>query len=148
MLRLVVALLVGQVIYEWVDEKGETHFSDDVSTIPATAKRRVTTGADIMVTPAAPKSDAGVRSAPTGPDSCARAKAQVDLLEKQLVQEKQDFERLQEAEGLACQRHQGAPGRYAQCMANRSTAPKATGTADQLEAARESLRRVQVSGCQ
>lgn len=147
-LALVLALLGGQTLYEWVDELGESHFTDDVSTIPAKAKRRVTTGEEIMVTPAAPKIDAGVRPARLGPDSCAQARAQIARLEQQREKEKVDFEKLKEAEGLACQRMQGATGaRYAQCMASRTQAQPHSSTPAQLETAQETLRRAQANGC-
>ena len=99
---LVVSLLSGQVIYEWVDSKGESHFTDDVSTIPAKAKRRVTTGVEPVIS--VPRSPDAGKPAPTpppvaparpsGPDSCERARKQIQDVEQQAQREQAAFEKI------------------------------------------------------
>lgn len=165
-LVLLLALLAGPTIYEWVDAKGGTHFTDDPSTIPAGAKRRVTEGAEVMISPAAPRPDAGVArptldagvvraTLPTpevGPDTCTAARKQISQLERQLQEAKGAFEETQEREAAACRQRLMTHGdaTFAACMAGRSSEPDQAPTAavqNQLEAARETLRRAQVSGC-
>ena len=41
-LWLLLTLLGGQTIYEWVDGEGQSHFTNDERSIAAGAKRRVT----------------------------------------------------------------------------------------------------------
>ena len=154
MLVLVVALLSGQTIYEWVDGAGQRHFTDDPATIPQGARRRATDGAELMIIPAAPRSDAGVRAAPAAAaptqDSCARAKERISLIEKKLEQARAATVELQEREGRSCQEVlmlQGQPG-FARCMASRTeAAPPSEAVKKDLEAAQETLRRAQVNGC-
>ncbi len=161
---LLLSALLSQTLYEWVDSKGESHFTDDVGSIPKGAKRKTIEGTPLMVV--APSGDAGVPRAAVVPakpapvvgspeakptDACTRARGQVDALEKRLVQMKTDAQAAQTDEGLACQqvlRIQGQPA-FARCMASRqdvkvpATAPVET----ELESARETLRRAQVDGC-
>ena len=154
MLVLVVALLSGQSIYEWVDGAGQRHFTNDPSTIPQGARRRVTEGAELIITPAAPRPDAGVPAVPAAAapvqDSCALAKQQISLLEKQTEQAKAAAVELYEREGRSCQQVlmlQGHPG-FALCMASRTEAAAPSETAKkELEAAQEKLRQAQVNGC-
>ena len=155
---LLLALLAGPTIYEWVDAKGGKHFTDDPSTIPANAKRRVTEGAELMITTAA-KSDAGVAATPapapappTGTDSCTAARQQIAQLERQLQEAKVSFEETQAREMAACRERLALRGDavYAACLAGRTTEPSTSPTAPvqaQLDAARETLRRAQVNGC-
>jgi hypothetical protein len=157
-LALVVSLLSAQVIYEWVDSKGESHFTNDEKTIPANAKRRVTTGADLVVVAA--KADAGVSAVvaaddagvavPPGPDACMLARQAVLKLEREVELAKVEAQQADEREYQRCQqalRLQGDFG-YARCMSSRTKrAPPSTAAATKLEEARETLRRAQVSGC-
>lgn len=154
-LLLLISLLAGPTLYQWTDAKGGLHYTDDPSTIPAKAQRKVTTGADVMVTPAAGKGDGGVSpSAPasTGPDSCVQARKVVDQLERQVQEAKVVDPKTEEKESQHCQeqlRLMGQPA-FARCMAGRTKAPS-NGAVEavqaQLEGARETLRRAQVSGC-
>lgn len=154
-LALVVSLLSAQVIYEWVDSKGESHFTNDEKSIPAKAKRRVTTGADLVVVAA--KADAGVSAvadagvaASPGPDSCTLASQAVLKLEREVELAKVEAQQADEREYQRCQqalRLQGDFG-YARCMSSRTKRPPPdTAAATKLEAARETLRRAQVNGC-
>ena len=143
MLTLVVALLSSQVIYEWIDSKGDSHFTDDVSTIPAKAKRRTTTGVEPVLsipragphdagltrTDAGAQIDAGLTRAdagvaqgaakPSGPDSCERASQRIEEIEQQQQREKQAFAQQVEAEEQQCQTALNTLGQagYARCMA-------------------------------
>ncbi len=155
---LLLSALLSQTIYEWVDSKGESHFTDDVSTIPAGAKRRVTEGAPFIVEPG----DAGpgkkataplpVVTPKAGPDTCARARDRVRSLEQQLAQVKAAQENAANAPN-PCQRALNVGGQpaYARCMASRPngapTAPSTSGLEKDLDAAREALRKAQVEGC-
>ena len=154
-LFLLITLLAGPTLYEWTDAKGGLHYTDDPSTIPADAKRKVTTGAEVMISPAAGKGDGGVApSAPSssGMDSCVQAHKTVDQLERQLQDSKQVAPRTEEKENQACQEQLhllGEPA-FARCMAAR-TAPPSNGAVEalqaRLESARDTLRRLQISGC-
>ena len=153
-LLLLISLLAGPTLYEWTDAKGGLHYTDDPSSIPANAKRKVTTGAEVMVTPATGKGDGGVANAApaTGTDSCAQAKRAVEQLERQLQDAKLAAPKDEEQENQHCQeqlRLLGQPA-FARCMASRTKAPS-NGAVEalqaQLETARDTLRRAQVSGC-
>jgi hypothetical protein len=159
MLRaLIITLALGQ-IYEWVDSKGESHFTDDVSTIPKGVKRRTTEGtAPVVETQTAPKSAPAPAQPnvqkPAAPDLCVAAKARVADLEREL-------EAAKAAEAKAAQtpsdcqallRTQGQPA-YARCIRfpDKTLAKPAPAQSPrieiQLERAREDLRRAQVDGC-
>ncbi len=159
MLRaLLMTVVLSQTLYEWVDSKGESHFTDDPGSIPRGVKSKVTSGAPLNTVSG---DDAGpsraVKPTPTpaptvGPDSCARAKAQVADVEKRLAQVKPDQEAAQAKERARCQgvlRTLGQPA-WARCMAGVQEAAPATPTApleQELDRARETLRRAQVEGC-
>lgn len=144
---LLVALLSGQTIYEWVDAKGQSHFTNDEGSIPSGAKRRATSGDALTQSPPVAKADAGVAPAPVAaaPDTCAPARLRVAQLEKQLQEP-----RVVTAESTRCQEVlmvQGQ-GAFAQCMASRSPAGvPGEAVQKELEAARDVLRKAQVSGC-
>lgn len=154
-LLLVLSLLVGQTIYEWVDEKGESHFTNDPNSIPAGAKRRPTQGAEVLIEPSAPKKvkpggvDAGVVAArPPGPDSCAQAREVISQLESRRAQAQQ----AKENQGSRCQEvlKTHGQGEFARCMAGGSDRADASGVDPvevQLEGARATLRRAQEEGC-
>ena len=172
-LTLVVALLSSQVIYEWVDSKGESHFTDDASSIPAKVKRRTTTGVEPVVSvPRAESRDAGlnrtdggaqldagmtradsgvaqVAAKPSGPDSCERARKRIQEIELQQQREMQAFTQQVEAEGQQCQTALNTLGQagYSRCMAGRTQRQPPSGAGAQLEEARDALRRVQIEGC-
>ena len=163
---LVIALLAGQTFYEWVDASGQSHFTDDPSTIPAGAKRRTTQGAEPMVVTTKP-SDAGVAmgardggvklatppktaQTPSGPNKCEQAQQRIAELEKRLAQVKDGASGDEQREAQRCQEQLNllGQGAYAQCMAARQQRPPKTAALEKdLEVAREELRRVQVGGC-
>ena len=152
-LLLLVALLAGPTMYEWTDEKGGLHYTDDPSSIPANAKRRVTTGAEVMITPAAGRGDGGVAPAlPAGADTCLEGQRRVAELERRWQEEKLVGPRIVEKENQQCQeqlRLHGEPA-FATCMAGRTKAPsngKVEALQAQLDGAKDALRRAQVSGC-
>lgn len=149
---LLLSVLLSQTIYEWVDSKGESHFTDDPSTIPKGVKRRTTEGAPVLVEPG----DAGpgraapmpVTSPKAGPDTCERARERVRTLEQQLAQAKAEPEKAPNP----CQQALNVGGQpaYARCMASRSNGapkPSTAATEKDLEAAREVLRKAQLEGC-
>lgn len=165
-LLLLLSLLSGQAYYEWVDQHGESHFTDDPSSIPANAKRRTMNGLEparrvepVRVDAGVPSLDAGTRAAapavkPTppaaGPDACERAQARLAALEAEVERSKaQTAEReKQRADRCMGQLQRFGQGAYAQCMATRQEPPTARDhSARELEAAREALRRAQVDGC-
>ncbi|MDP2275155.1 MAG: DUF4124 domain-containing protein [Archangium sp.] len=155
-IALVVALLSGQVIYEWVDARGQSHFTNDQGSIPADAKRRATSGGALTVTPAVAKVDAGVVApapavaATPAPDTCGPARVRVAQLEKQLEDSKSVPDQVQEQERKRCQEVlmvQGQGG-FAQCMATRSQGGQPSEAMQkELEAARDVLRKAQIRGC-
>lgn len=158
---LLIALLAGQTFYEWVDSSGQSHFTDDPSTIPANAKRRTTQGAEPMVV-TTKSTDAGVKSvaapprttqappAASGPNKCEQAQARVAELERRIAEVKASAAGDEEKEAQRCQVQLNTLGQgaWAQCMAARQQrAPKTAALEKDLEDAREALRRVQVGGC-
>ena len=155
-LTLVVALLSSQVIYEWVDAKGQSHFTDDRSTIPKGVKPRETQGAEVSVVPAstpppvAEAADAGVEEEETQ-DTCAVARDELAKAEEQANMEQAAQAQLEEEASARCGNvlltH--GQGSFAQCMAGRSEAITHDDSAveQQVEAARESLRVAQSMGC-
>lgn len=154
-LMLVLALLGGQTLFEWVDAKGQSHFTNDESSIPAGVKRRVRQGQGLTVISAARSADAGVASkAPDAGqgagDSCALAKEAIATLEQEFERSRDQAKELQEREGRECQEVlmlQGQPG-FARCMASRTeAAPQNEVLKNELEAARERLRQSQQNGC-
>lgn len=151
-MMLVVALLSGQTIYEWVDSKGQSHFTNDPGSIPSGARRRTTTGEELTVTPSAGKGDAGVvaPAASPAPETCGPARAKVAQLEKQLADSRGASAEVEERESQRCQevlRLQGHGG-FAQCMASRTQAgPPSEAAQKELEVARDALRKAQISGC-
>lgn len=157
-LLLVLSLLVGQTIYEWVDAKGESHFTNDPNSIPAGAKRRPTQGAEVLIEPSAAKKvkpsgvDAGVVAArPPGPDSCAQAREVISQLEARRAQAQQ----AKEQQGSRCQEvlNTHGQGDYARCMAggadgaDGADASRVEPVEALLEGARATLRRAQEEGC-
>lgn len=169
-LLLLLSLLSGQAYYEWVDQHGESHFTDDPGSIPANAKRRTVEGMEqprradpVRVDAGAPgRNDGGVQSAapvrpapptvspPTGPDSCERARKKVASLEAAVERGKAYTAEREKAQADRCmaQLQRFGQGAYAQCMATRQQGIDTRDTAGRdLEAAREELRRAQVDGC-
>lgn len=151
-LALVVALLGGQVIYEWVDAKGQSHFTNDASTIPSGVSRRETRGGEFSVVPASPPAPAKKVEAlvETSVDTCAEARVQISGLEQQLEEARVSADQWAEEQGRRCQQVLLVLGHpfFASCMAGRSEPPPPDeAVTKQLEDAREQLRRAQVSGC-
>jgi hypothetical protein len=165
-LHLLLLLVASQVLYEWTDAEG-THFTDDRTTIPRGAKVKTTAGDDISVVeghgPAtrgantgAP--DAGVRtSAPASRpqvDTCAVARRAVAEAEQALSR---NVERVDPGEQCLAQlQHMANNGfaraEYARCMAGRQAQGESHArdefSKQQLESARDALRRAQAAGCQ
>ncbi len=165
-LVLVLSLLAGQTIYEWVDAKGDSHFTDDVSTIPAKARRRITSGASLSVVTTAEVDagrgadggvDGGARPAAraeaggaAAPDSCVVARQRVSQLEQQIERARVSADQAREREGLECQQQLNLHGAqaFARCMASRAEPALQSASAQrELDGARETFRRAQVSGC-
>jgi hypothetical protein len=161
LLTLIISLLAGQTVYEWIDAKGQSHFTNDLSSIPAGAKRRVTAGEGLTVTPAGPAASGSTGDRPDGGisppppptatvDTCALAQKQLAQLEQRLEQAKAAAAQTQDQENRNCQQvlltH--GHGSYAQCMAGRTEPAAADQLAQkQLETSRETLRRAQQNGC-
>jgi Domain of unknown function (DUF4124) len=153
---LLLSLALSQTVYEWIDSKGESHFTDDVSTIPKGAKRRTTEGTAPVVetksTPSKPATAKPVVAAPA-PDKCAAAQARVADVERRLGAARATAaQAAQQKDATSCQallRTHGQPA-YAQCMMKQSepAAPSAIPALEQeLEQAKEALRRTQIDGC-
>lgn len=159
---LVTTALLGQTVYEWTDAQGEAHYTDDLSSIPKGAKVRTTEGADIsVVTPAAKGGrDAGVRPAgPSAPkatrDRCAPAKEKLAAAEAKLAAAKAEHELGVARAAGDCQQILRTHGQaeYAKCTRRRRypesvPEPNFGALEQQVEAARDALRRVQVGGCE
>lgn len=152
---LLVSLALSQTVYEWIDSKGESHFTDDVSTIPKGAKRRTTEGtAPVVETKSAPAKPVPVKSAVTpAPDKCVAAQARVADVERRLGAARATAaQAAQQKDATSCQallRTHGQPA-YAQCMMKQAepAAPSAVPALEQeLEQAKEALRRTQIDGC-
>jgi hypothetical protein len=153
----VLLLTLGQV-YVWTDAKGESHYTDDRSSIPKGVKVRTTEGADVNVVEATPSRP---RAAPRAeaPDTCAAAKAKVERLEGRLDEAKRKAERARLVWNGDCQTvlAQYGEGEYRTCMAGgrrsrRSRLPPdpalTTGPVEkELDQAKDVLRRAQVAGC-
>jgi hypothetical protein len=151
-LALVITLLAGQTFFEWVDSRGQSHFTDDPRTIPAGAKRRETKGDEVMVSPAAGVKtvDAGAAAPRVEVDTCALARQQLVAAEQRGEQAKSDARRMQEQASQKCQQvlltH--GQGEFARCMASRAEVVEPDQASQvQLETLRETLRRAQQSGC-
>ncbi len=158
-LTLLVALLSSQVIYEWVDAKGQSHFTDDRGSIPQGVKPRETKGGEVSVvksTPPAPvaqAADAGVveEEETMAPDTCAVAQNELTQAEERAAAEQATQQQREEEETLQCGNvlltH--GQGSFAQCMAGRSDAlmQDASALQKQVEVARESLKLAQANGC-
>lgn len=148
---LVLALVSGQTFYEWVDASGQSHFTDDPSSIPANAKRRTTSGADVSVIPAPPRSAAKTSDPPrpipppTGPNLCERAEQKVRALEKKL----EDARTREARVGKNCLGSLSRGGRasYARCMAAPVAKVDHSALEKELEDAREEHRKVKIDGC-
>ncbi|MFO0596710.1 MAG: DUF4124 domain-containing protein [Myxococcaceae bacterium] len=158
MKTLLLALLLGQTIYEWVDSKGESHFTDDQSSIPKGAKVRTTSGAPVMVMPMpqneAPRSsDGGLIGVPSTSrelPSCSKAKDEITAIEARIAKLKSDYAQLQSTRSARCRatiQGQTQVG-YAQCMQAGDPPPDLITPGLELDEARERLRKLQVSGCQ
>jgi hypothetical protein len=161
-LTLLVALVSSQVVYEWVDAKGQSHFTDDRSTIPQGVKPREAKGGEVSVVPAstatvAEAADAGTDEEETraedgqAQDTCAVARSELARAEEQANTARQAQAQLEEDASLRCGNvlltH--GQGSFAQCMAGRAEAITRDDSAlqQQVEAARESLRAAQSHGC-
>lgn len=153
-LTLLISLVSSQTMYEWVDAKGQSHFTNDPQSIPAGAKKRETKGAEVLVSPAATPAaaakpvDAGVPAVVV--DTCALARKQLAEVERKLEQAKVDARKVQEQASQKCQQllRTHGEGEFARCMASRSEAPAADQAGPkQLETSRETLRQAQQNGC-
>lgn len=156
---------LAQPIYEWTDAQGETHYTNTPDAVPKGVKVRTTEGRELSVVsggeapqpaPATTPAPASRPARPTdaGPavDTCAAARQRVAAVEAKLAGTKADAARaVAEAEercqALLATHGQGA---FATCMARRpsgSVEAKVKPLEQELDAAREALRRAQVSGC-
>ena len=165
-LTLVLAVLSGQVIYEWVDAKGQSHFTDDRSTIPKGVKPRETKGAEVSVVRASPPAqatDAGVEKSEETvsaedeeaegekKDPCSVAQGELTRAEERMTAAKEAQGKLEEELTTRCQLSllTHGQGTFAQCMAGRSEAITRDHSAleQQVEVARETLRLARAQGC-
>ena len=174
---LVTTALLGQTVYEWTDAQGESHFTDDLSSIPKGVKVRTTEGEEISVVgrptpkaaPAKGARDAGVApketlpvavpvpppAATPGRDRCAPAKEKLAAAEAKLAAAKTEHElRVARAAG-DCQAILRTHGQaeYAKCTRRRKypesvPEPNFGALEQQVEDAKDALRRVQVGGCE
>lgn len=163
---LLVALVLSQTVYVWTDAKGVDHFTDDQSTIPKGVKVRTTAGTELNVVEVekpAPKRDttptAGttttVLAGPKPPTNCETARAQVTELEKQKADQTIAQSQLRDVEAKQCQQVLATRGQgdYARCTAGieqrvqNIAAMKTRDLSNQLDAARETLRKAQLDGC-
>jgi hypothetical protein len=102
-------LAFGQAIYTWVDQDGETHFTDDPSTAPKGVKLRTTEGREIssmsMGVRAADGGTVAPKKAPAGPsapdDSEVRwrklfreARAKIATLEEEIERDRKQVEEI------------------------------------------------------
>ncbi|MGV3623939.1 MAG: DUF4124 domain-containing protein [Archangium sp.] len=157
-----VALVLSQTIYVWTDAKGVEHFTDDQSTIPKGVKVRTTAGTELNVVEAdkpAPKNDAKtavtIPASPKAPTNCETARAQVTELEKQRADQTVAQAQLRDVEAKQCQQVLATRGQgdYARCTAGiearvqNVAAMKTRDLSNQLDAARETLRKAQLDGC-
>ena len=155
-LLLALAVVTGQTMYEWIDSSGESHFTDDASTIPKGAKRKTLDGLpEVSRMPTdrrAPTTTPAPKQPPraAGPDSCQRALIEISKLESQLSQNgvatPEDEKRVM-ADCEKPRRH-GDASVYAQCIASRQArVDKGRELQQRLAEARENHRRAQVDGC-
>jgi hypothetical protein len=150
---LLLSLALSQTVYEWVDSKGESHFTDDVSTIPRGVKRRTTEGtAPVVETRSAPAKPVPAKPVTAGPEQCVAGQARVADIERRLAAARASATLAAQQKATNCTvllRTQGQPA-YAQCMMKHSepAAPSAVPALEQeLEQAKEALRRTQIDGC-
>ncbi len=155
---IVIAALLGQTIYEWTDSKGQTHFTNDASTIPANAKRKPTEGSNItvesQVAAAQPvvnaRVDAGVPDAGVR-NTCRALQAEVSSLEGLLQNTAAQGSTLELDRRCQEQLNLHGQGAWALCRMSGADASTASATAQdvrrELEGKRDALRRAQVSGC-
>lgn len=148
-LGLVVSLLTSQAVYEWVDGQGQAHFTNVAESIPEGARRR-----ELKFDPPVPVSEAPARpppavSAPVERDGCERAQAQVDALEQQLAQLEESLQAEEARQAEACQQvlNTLGQGAWLRCQAGRALPPSESALPEQLDQAREVLRRAQAGGC-
>lgn len=164
MLGLVVSLLASQAVYQWVDGQGQAHFTNVAESIPAGVQRReLTFGERVpMVRPSetgtrAPEartSETAARPAetpapsPVQRDGCELAREQVAALEQQLAQGEESAQAEEARQAEACQQALNTlgEGAWLRCRAGLA-APAVSPIKEQLDAAREGLRRAQAGGC-
>lgn len=82
-------------------------------------------------------------------DSCEQARERLAKLEQSLEQQQADAEEERQRQQQACQTllNTHGQGAWATCLAGRSEPGSDPSVQEQLEAAREALRRAQVGGC-
>ena len=176
MLGLVVSLLASQAVYQWVDGQGQAHFTNVAESIPAGVQRReLTFGERVpLVRPsetgarapeARPSETAGRASetrtsestarpaeapapSPVQRDGCELAQEQVDALEQQLAEGEESAQAEEARQAEACQQALNTlgEGAWLRCRAG-IAAPSVSPIKEQLDAARDGLRRAQAGGC-
>lgn len=168
LLGLVVSLLASQAVYEWVDGQGQAHFTNVAESIPAGAVRReLTFGEPVpMVRPsdtaarpsetrpsetaARPSEESPPARPPAQRDACELAQEQLDALEQQLAQGEESAQAEEERQAQECQQvlNTLGQGAWLRCRAGlAAAAPPVSPVKEQLDAAREGLRRAQAGGC-
>ena len=155
MLALLLTALLSQTVYEWTDAQGGTHYTNDRSTIPSTAKKvRTTDGESVTVLKTTPVA-APVKSATPEPKriSCDELKKKVTSLEAQREALFKAYDaRVSEAQAQ-CRSTLATLGQgaYAQCtasvLARAGSAPDDSWLKKDIDAAKDELRRAQIGGC-
>ena len=153
-----VVLCLGQTVYEWTDAQGQTHFTDDPSTIPAKARRKEfkpdprRLPVEVVSDAAAP--DAGPGDAGVPVDTCALARERIRAIEELIRVSQASAADRDERAGLRCRQLSLTLGEAALGLCHIDH-PEDFQALDagvhearaRLEVERENLRRAQVRGC-
>ena len=156
LLTLALTLALGQTMYEWVDAQGESHFTDDLASVPKGVKVRTTDGADISTIESSPPptKPAPTPQKPSSVDTGALARSKLERLQARLDDAKKKHE-------LALLRYDGqcaeirtrfGADEEARCLkrgrkAAAVPAPTYGALEKEVEQAQDAYRRAQVSGC-
>lgn len=152
-LGLVAALLTAQPVFEWVDEEGQSHFTNIEATIPDGVQRHELSFAEEPVVVGPPEDDARAPPPPAHAaneqDSCETARQELDSLEAQLEDQQVRDQELEERQARQCQEQLNlhGEGAWLRCRASSSDPDVPTPLQGELEDARETLRRAQLEGC-
>lgn len=153
-LGLVAALLTAQPVFEWVDEEGQSHFTNIEATIPEGVQRHELSFTEEPVVVGPSEDDARAPPPPANPaasdsDSCETAQQEVDALEAQLEDQQVQDQEQEERQARQCQEQLNlhGEGAWLRCRASSSDPDVPTPLQGELEDARETLRRAQLEGC-